>query len=126
MQNKVKGKLGEEIAKHYLIKKGYKILETNFHFSRFGEVDIIAERGTGRARQIIFVEVKARSGTDFGHPFEAIGRQKMRKIFGCAQAYLAQIREKNENYGSFQIDAISVLLNEKPPKVEHLENLEFF
>ncbi len=126
MKNKVKGKLGEEIAVNYLIKKGYKILETNFHFSRFGEVDIIAERGDVRGRQIIFVEVKARSNTDFGHPFEAIGQQKMRKIYGCAQAYLAQLQERKERYGGFQIDAISILLNEKPPKIEHLENLEIF
>ena len=124
MQNKLKGKLGEKIALTYLVKKGYKILETNFHFSRFGEVDIIAELSKTRGRQIVFVEVKTRSDESFGHPFEAIGRQKMLKIFKCAQAYLAQLRIKGENYGGFQIDAISILLNEKSPKIEHLENLE--
>jgi len=123
MQKKVKGKYGEEIAANYLIKKGYKILETNFRFSRFGEVDIIAEHNALR-RQIVFIEVKTRSDTDFGHPFEAIGQQKMQKIFQCAQAYLAQLRERKEPYGGFQIDAISILLNEKPPKIQHLENLE--
>ncbi len=118
MQNKIKGKIGEEIARDYLIKKGYKILETNFHFSRYGEVDIIAKLGG----KIIFVEVKARTGTGFGHPFEAITKTKMQKIFHCAQGYLAEFRNKG-GYSGFQIDAISVLLNENPPKIEHLENL---
>lgn len=118
MQNKIKGKWGEDIAKNYLVKNGYKILETNFHFSRNGEVDIIAMF----EGKIIFVEVKARTSVMFGHPFEAITRAKMNKIFACAQFYLSSC---NVKYSGFQIDAISILLNEKPPKIEHIKNLSF-
>ena len=35
------GKFGEDFAVKILKKKGYKILERNFH-SRFGEIDVIA------------------------------------------------------------------------------------
>ena len=40
MSNKIKGKYGEDIAVKYLIKNGYKIVERNYHFSRYGEIDI--------------------------------------------------------------------------------------
>ena len=127
MQNKIKGKQGEQIAQNYLKKNGYEILETNFHFSRFGEVDIIAKKDG----KIIFTEVKLRSSTDFGHPFEAITRTKLKKIFSCAQFYLSQYKTSAAAgaksafpYKGFQIDVISVLSNENPPKIEHLKNIE--
>ena len=41
------GKLGEEYAAEILIKKGYKIIARNYH-SRFGEIDIIAEKNEER------------------------------------------------------------------------------
>lgn len=44
MNNKSKGNKGEEIAVNYLISKGYSIKKRNFHFGRYGEIDIIAEK----------------------------------------------------------------------------------
>ena len=43
MNNISTGKKGEDLAQEYLIKKGYKILETNKRFSRLCEIDIIAK-----------------------------------------------------------------------------------
>ena len=37
------GKKGEDIAKKYLQNLGYKIIETNWHYSKNAEIDIIAE-----------------------------------------------------------------------------------
>ena len=57
MTNKIIGKVGEDIAKNFLIKKGYKILEMNYRFSRVAEIDIIATK-----KDILhFVEVKTRT-----------------------------------------------------------------
>lgn len=42
MNNIATGKKGEEIAKEYLMNKGYKIIESNKHLSRYSELDIIA------------------------------------------------------------------------------------
>ena len=36
------GAVGEDIAEKYLKKQGYKIIERNYHASRFSEIDIIA------------------------------------------------------------------------------------
>ena len=114
MSNVSIGKNGEEIAKKYLEKQGFKILEMNRKFSRFSEIDIIAmDKDT-----LVFVEVKARK-TDFcGHPMEAITRTKYNHIRQGLYIYL----QENPQYKKHRIDAVSILL--KPElKIEHLKNV---
>ena len=115
MNNKDKGNLGERLASQYLQSLGYEIIERNLRYSRYGEIDIIAvEKNT-----LIFVEVKARRGLGFGHPFEAINPQKVNQIQNIAKAYMAQ---ENNKYKNCRIDGISVILS-NPPKIEHLKNI---
>jgi len=74
---------GEEGAKRYLVNKGYKILASNYS-TKVGEIDIIAsDNGV-----IVFVEVKARTRTDFGEPIEAVTPMKVKKIVTVAKQYL--------------------------------------
>ena len=56
MSNISIGRKGEELAQEFLKKQGYKILETNKHFSKFCEIDIIAED----KNTLVFCEVKTR------------------------------------------------------------------
>ena len=114
MTNISVGKNGEEIAVKYLEKKGYKILETNRHFSRLCEADIIAlDKDT-----LVFVEVKTRKTDICGHPLEAITKSKYNHIKQGLFIYL----QENPNYKKFRIDAVSILL--KPElKIEHLRNI---
>ena len=56
MNNKVVGNAGEDLACRYLEKNGYKILERNVRYSRFCELDIIAQLKD----TVVFVEVKTR------------------------------------------------------------------
>lgn len=113
--NKVTGQLGEEHAKNFLKKMGWKILDTNYHYSRFAEIDIIAKEGD----VIVFVEVKTRSTTAFGHPFEAISKSKLNNIFKAGLAYLQTTKE---SYKCYRIDVISVIGKENP-NIEHLKNV---
>lgn len=113
--NKIIGKLGEEHAQKFLKKMGWKILETNYRYSRFAEIDIIAKDKD----IIVFVEVKTRSTTNFGHPFEAISKSKLQNIFKAGLAYLQTTKE---TYKSYRIDVVSVIGKENP-KVEHLKNI---
>ena len=109
------GELGENFAKNYLQKLGWKILDTNFHYSRYAELDIVAKDGN----TIVFVEVKTRSTTSFGHPFEAINKTKLNNIFKAGLAWLKTTKEPYQNY---RIDVISVLGQNKP-QIEHLKNI---
>ncbi len=114
MSNISVGKKGEEFAKAYLLKNGYKIIETNKRFSRFCEIDIIAsDKNT-----LVFIEVKTRSSGACGSPLEAITRTKYQHIKQGLFLYL----KENPQYKKFRIDAISVIL--KPEfKIEHLKNI---
>lgn len=113
--NKIKGKKGEEIAAKFLVDKGFEILEMNYYASRFGEIDIIAQKdGT-----LVFCEVKARSNQAFGHPLEAITYSKLQKMQHSISFYL---NEKKPKIKSYRIDAISVIFR---PKLDilHIENV---
>lgn len=113
--NKITGKFGEEQAQKFLKKMGWKILETNYRYSRLAEIDIIAKDKD----YIVFVEVKTRSTTNFGHPFESISKSKLQNIFKAGLAYLQTTKE---NYKSYRIDVVSVIGKENP-KIEHLKNI---
>ncbi len=109
------GKLGESLACEYLKTLGYEIIDTNWHYSRNSEIDVIAKDKS----TLVFVEVKTRTTMGFGHPFEAITKSKLDKIHIAVLAYISQT---NINYKNYRIDAISVLgLNN--PKIEHMKNI---
>ncbi len=114
MTNISLGKNGEELARNFLQKQGYKIIETNKRFSNLCEIDIIAQE----KETLVFVEVKTRKTDICGHPFEAITKTKYNHIKQGLFLYLQQ----NPQYKKYRIDAISVLI--KPEiKIEHLKNI---
>ena len=61
------GREGEERAAAHLERRGYRILERNVRAGGV-EIDLVAARG----RLVVFVEVKARSGSGFGGPLHAV------------------------------------------------------
>lgn len=84
------GNIGEDIAVKWLVKnKNYNILDRNYS-TGYGEIDIIAEDG----KALVFIEVKFRNGTDFGYPYEAVNKNKQRRI---CKAALQHVQEKYNN-----------------------------
>ena len=81
--NRQLGALGERIAKDYLQRRGYQILETNFR-CREGEIDIVARHGD----YLVFVEVRTRKSRNTGTPEESITNAKRQKLVEVANAYL--------------------------------------
>lgn len=97
---RAKGPWAEKLAADHLERAGWRILERNFRFGR-NEIDLIAER----CGVIAFVEVKSRSGNDFGDPLEAIGRHKQVAIERAAAGWVEENPDRGE---SFRFDAICV------------------
>ena len=64
------GKIGEDVAIHYLNKEGYMIICRNFRCLQ-GEIDIIAKD----ENYLVFVEVKTRTSTKYGEAKEAVRRE---------------------------------------------------
>lgn len=110
MNTKVIGVKGEELAKQFLLKLKYKIVEQNYT-NKLGEIDIIARDGD----ITVFVEVKRRSSTRYGLPREAITPHKQHKIRIVATLYL----QKNKLLNSkVRFDCIEILGNE----LVHIKN----
>ena len=113
-----KGRIGEDIAKSYLLNLGYKIIDSNWHYSKNAEIDIIAEDN----KTLVFIEVKTRTSLNYGHPFEAINQTKINKIQSAILAYLS-ISDKK--YISYRFDGIAIIGLENPT-IEHIKNLGQF
>ena len=108
--------MGESIAKEYLEKKGYNIIERNYR-SKFAEIDLVAKSG----KELVFVEVRTKKGEMFGTPEESLNDKKLKKVWFNAQAYANRIRWK----GDCRIDAICVVLkpNNEPERINHYINI---
>ena len=59
------GDRGEALAASFLQDAGYRILDRNYRHGR-NEVDLVCL--DTRSQEIVFVEVKARTGTGYGPP----------------------------------------------------------
>lgn len=97
-------RLGSEaerrVRRHYRLR-GWIVLGAN---ARAGgnELDIVVRRG----RKLLFVEVKARRGTGFGDPWEAVGPEKARRVRRAAEAWLARRPDLHELEVGFEAVAV--------------------
>ena len=111
MNRRQTGTVYEEMAARWLSEQGYEILERNF-YCRQGEIDLIARDG----RYLVFIEVKYRRDGQSGHPLEAVGIWKQRRISKAAVYYCHGHRIPDSQACRF--DVISVMGNE----IEHIKN----
>ena len=114
---KAKWDNGEIIAIKYLQKNWYKILDTNFKFWRFWEIDIIAKIWD----LVIFIEVKYRTNTSYWIPEEAITSNKLRKCKKTVEYYVAKNRL---DFEKIRFDVITILKEKISYKVTHYKNIQ--
>jgi putative endonuclease len=79
------GSSGEDAAAAWYEQRGYAVLARNWR-CRDGELDLVL----GRGRSVVFCEVKARSGTGFGTPAEAVTPAKRARIRRLAARWIAE------------------------------------
>jgi len=109
------GNEGENIAAAYLESKGWLILDRNYFFEK-AEIDIVAFDRT----QIIFVEVKRRSGTYFGRPEEYVTPSKEKNMKIAAEAW---IYERKMETALVRFDIISIVQDgNSAPDITHFED----
>lgn len=107
------GIFGEQEASNYLIHKGYEIITRNWRHKQ-DEIDIVARH----KMWVVFVEVKTRSGTAYGKPYEAVDARKRNAMIRAAEAYI----KENNIEENVRFDIISVLVSEqKDVLIEHIE-----
>ena len=108
------GREGETLAEGLLAKNGLQVLERNLR-NGGGELDLIAMDGDVLA----FIEVKARSNTDYGHPAEMVGAAKQKRIIAAARAYLAGL---DAPAPVCRFDVISIDYSGGAPRLEHIKD----
>jgi putative endonuclease len=126
MNLKQLGFFGEKIAENYLKKKGYQILDKNYSSKfalgpRRGEIDIVAKKKD----TISFIEVKTLRQAR-GEPFlpeEKVNFLKQRKLIKTAEGWL--MKKKVPLNCRWQIDVISINLNNNQAKIRHFQNVVF-
>lgn len=111
------GDQGEELAATYLEEKGFRILESNYHFER-NEVDLVC-LDSQKGGEIVFVEVKTRSGENYGVPEESVTEEKKESLIEVARAYL---HERKLEGAPARFDVVGVLLTGKEPDIKHYKN----
>jgi len=112
--NRQTGKIAEDYTFNYLTEKGYTIVERNYG-NKFGEIDIIAKDKD----VLVFVEVKAKIGMDFGMPEEMVGRGKINKVRSMATLYMKGELTK------CRLDVVAIVLKEDNTveRLSHYENV---
>jgi len=116
------GKIGEQLAREYLEKNGYKILEQNYR-TRFAEIDLVCEKPAGflQKSQLIFVEVRTKVGEQFGSPEDTLNKQKLWKVLKNSLAYSGFKKWD----GASRIDAVCIVLRPdmSVARLTHHENI---
>jgi putative endonuclease len=108
------GKAGEDLACEELAGRGYAILARRYR-TRRGEIDIIARDG----QTIVFVEVKARDGHEFGEAAEAVTGLKRHRIARLAADYIMRHRLSD---CPCRFDVVSIHFEAGVPVIEVLQN----
>ena len=97
------GAFGESKTAEFLTLQHHEILDRNWRI-REGEIDLVSLAPDGIFH---FIEVKTRSSLAFGHPFEAINREKAHRMQRLSLAWLA-------THGclgcEFAIDVVAILI----------------
>jgi putative endonuclease len=109
------GKKGELLARNFLKKRGYHIIETNYR-TRFGEIDIIATHN----KVLVFIEVRTKNSVSFGTPEESITLKKANHLRAAAYTYL----NTHQNiFELWRIDFVAVEIDNKG-KAKRIEIFE--
>jgi putative endonuclease len=110
------GRRGEELAAEYLEAQGMLIVDRNWR-CREGEIDIVALDGDA----LVIAEVKTRRSLAYGHPFEAVGVDKLARLHRLGSAWC---RDHELQMPLRRVDVVAVLDDGiGTPAVEHLKGV---
>ncbi len=110
------GGLAEQLVVKYLEERGYKIIERNFRCP-VGEIDIVSCKD----EYICFTEVRSRSDSSYGEPYETVTFPKQKKISKTAKYFIAENPHYYNRY-SFRFDVASVLfIGNSDYSIEYIE-----
>ncbi|MBI2464979.1 YraN family protein [Candidatus Shapirobacteria bacterium] len=114
--NYKKGRGGEDIAKQYLVNRGFEFIVSNFEVD-IGEIDLIMSDHDW----LVFVEVKYKSDDHMGMPEEMINKRKISQVKRVAEIYLMKNQQMRSVFEKYRIDGVCILGSE----IRYYKNLGY-
>lgn len=112
------GALGEQLAVDHLRELGWTIVDRNWR-CRYGELDVVA--ADEDAQMLVFVEVKTRTGEQFGGALAAVTPVKLRRLRRLAGLWLAG---REERWAQLRIDVVAITIGRtRTPEITHLQGV---
>jgi putative endonuclease len=96
--------------------RGFRIVARNWRRPE-GELDVVADDGG----TCVFVEVRSRTGEEFGHPLESVNPRKRARVVRAARLYL----DAEPTYASayrFDVVGVTFFPDGRPPECVHIED----
>lgn len=103
------GLWGERKAAHFLQRRGYRILRTNYRAHGGGEADIVARDVA--ADTLCFIEVKCRLIEDQARPSRTVTPLKQRLILRAAASWLRLLDNPDI---TFRFDVVEIIARPGP------------
>ena len=110
------GRYFENIAALYLQRNRYLVLDHNY-YSRYGELDLIAIL----ENEYVFIEVKSIEESSDYSIYQALTKEKLRRVNRSAQIWL---RENNLQNKVYRIEFIGIINNPSKCYLEHFKYIE--
>jgi putative endonuclease len=111
-QRQALGLLGERIAAKWFRRDGWSVVAHRFR-SGHRDIDLVVRRGD----EIAFVEVKARRGSAFGSPVEAVHIRKQRELGRSARVWVDRHGSPTMRY---RFDVVGVLVIGHNVRIRHI------
>ncbi len=115
--SKRRGQTGESHARAWLEGRGYRHLASNWH-CQASELDLVMVDGS----ELVFVEVKTRTGERFGTAAEAVTDAKRRKLLQAAEWFITEHPELEGLIWRFDVVAVTIDPRTGAARIEHHEN----
>jgi putative endonuclease len=103
---------GERIAARWMLRGGWALVAHRFR-SGHRDIDLVMRQGA----LVAFVEVKARRGTSFGSPLDAVHWRKRRELARSAQVWVDRFGGAGDRY---RFDVVGVLLEGDRVRIRHV------
>lgn len=104
------------MAASYLDEAGYQVRARNYRSDR-NEVDLVCE--DPEEDEVVFVEVKTRTGSRFGPPEASVTDEKQASLIEVARAYLY---EHDLEGSPTRFDVVGIMLSGSDPQIQHYQN----
>ncbi len=111
------GRAGERHTRLYLEARGYRFVAANWR-CRAGELDLVMRDGA----ELVFVEVKTRTGDWAGHASEAVTSIKASRVLDAAEAFIAAHPEFDDDVWRCDIVAVTLARDGLVRAVDHFVN----